>query len=56
MKERIAMFSVNGQNSKVFLVPPKFHGAAKKTGLVSLPNKTSTYAIVLTKEIGVLMN
>ena len=56
MKERIAMFSVNGQNSKVFLVPPKFHGAAKKTGLVSLPNKTRTYAIVLTKEIGVLMN
>jgi hypothetical protein len=55
-KERIAMFSVNGQNSKVFLVTPKFHGAAKKTGLVSLPNKTSTYAVVLTKEVGVRMD
>jgi hypothetical protein len=53
VKKRIAMFSV-GMNSKVFLVTPKFHGAA--TGLVPLPNKSSTYAIVLTKEVDVLMD
>ena len=54
IKQRIAMFSING--SKLFLVTPKFHGAAKSTGFVSLPNKHSTYGIVLTKEIGVLMD
>ena len=55
VKQRIAMFSING-GSKLFLVTPKFHGSAKSTGLVSLPNKTSTYAIVLTKDIAVLMD
>jgi hypothetical protein len=49
VKRRIAMFSIT-QNTKVFLVTPKFHGAAKSTGFLSLPHKTSTYAIVLTKE------
>lgn len=49
VKRRIAMFSIT-QNTKVFLVTPKFHGAAKATGYISLPHKTSTYAIVLTKE------
>lgn len=49
VKKRIAMFAV-GQNTKVFLVTPRFHGAAKASGFLSLPNKTSTYAVVLTKE------
>ena len=49
VNRRIAMFSIT-QNTKVFLVTPKFHGAAKSTGFISLPHKTSTYAIVLTKE------
>jgi hypothetical protein len=50
MRNRIAMFSV-GQNSKLFLVTPKFHDAARTAGLDALPNRTSTYALVLTKEI-----
>ena len=50
LKRRIAMFAVN-QNTKVFLVTPKFHGAAKATGVVSLPMKSSTYAVVLTRDI-----
>lgn len=48
-RKRIAMFSLS-QNTKLFLVPPKFHSAAKSTGYISLPDKNSTYAIVLTKE------
>jgi hypothetical protein len=55
IKMRIAMFEVS-KETKVFLVSPKFHGAAKGTGLVSLSNKNSTYAIVLTKAIGILMD
>jgi hypothetical protein len=51
-KIRIAMFAINGQSSKVFLVTPRFHGAVTSaTGRISLTNKTSTYAIVLTKEM-----
>mmetsp|Transcript_12615 Transcript_12615/g.30122 ORF Transcript_12615/g.30122 Transcript_12615/m.30122 type:complete len:2002 (-) Transcript_12615:73-6078(-) len=47
-KKRIAMFAVN-QNTKVFLVTPKFHRAVQSEGLI-LSNKTNSYAIVLTKE------
>lgn len=50
-KERIAMFKLNEESgSKLFLVTPKFHGAAKRTGLISFPTKNSTYGIVLTKK------
>lgn len=49
VKRRIAMFAIS-PSTKVFLVTPKFHGAAKATGLLSLPQKTSTYAVVLTKD------
>ena len=49
-RNRIAMFYV-GQNSKVFLVTPKYHDAARTAGLDAFQNKTSTYAIVLTKEV-----
>ena len=48
VKNRIAMFAI-GQSTKIFLVTPRFHGAAVATGFVSLLNKTSSYAIVLTK-------
>lgn len=47
-KKRIAMFAVS-QNTKVFLVTPKFHRSVQAEGL-TLSNKTSSYAIVLTKE------
>ncbi|CAJ1888328.1 unnamed protein product [Cylindrotheca closterium] len=47
-KKRIAMFTVS-QNTKVFLVTPKFHRSVQSEGLTLL-NKTSSYAIVLTKE------
>eukprot|EP00980_Cylindrotheca_fusiformis_P009231 scaffold2012_cov193-Cylindrotheca_fusiformis.AAC.3 len=49
VKKRVAMFTIS-PNTKIFLVTPKFHGAAKATGYISLPHHTSTYAIVLTKE------
>lgn len=49
--ERIAMFKLDDdKGSKLFLVTPKFHGAAKRAGSISFSTKTSTYAIVLTKK------
>jgi hypothetical protein len=48
LNKRIAMFAV-GENCKVFFVTPKFHSSAKANG-VTLTHKTSTYAVVLTKD------
>ena len=42
-KERISMFSI-GKESKLFLVTPKFHGAASP---LKFENRTSTYAVLL---------
>jgi len=51
MKERIAMFKLNGESgSKLFLVTPKFHNIAKQRREIRFGNKNSTYAIVLTKK------
>lgn len=46
---RIAMFELGSAGSKLFLVTPRFHGAAKALK-ASLVNKTSTYAIVLSRK------
>eukprot|EP00934_Nitzschia_sp_Nitz4_P005871 Nitzschia sp. Nitz4//scaffold2_size372955//13852//18732//NITZ4_000354-RA/size372955-processed-gene-0.465-mRNA-1//-1//CDS//3329546569//5861//frame0 len=54
-KRRIAMLGVNSE-TKVFLVTPRYHSAAKKAGVVSLSHKSSTYAVVLTKDIRVVQN
>lgn len=47
--KRIAMFAI-GENTKLFLVTPKFHRAAAKAMSTSFPVDTSTYAIVMTRE------
>ena len=49
LNKRISMFAV-GENCKIFLVTPRFHTAATRDGMVSLMSKTSSYAIVLTKD------
>jgi len=48
MKRRIAMFAV-GKDTKLFLVTPRFHSAAKAVR-DQLRSKTHTYAIVLTRD------
>ena len=50
-RNRIAMFEVGQNSSKLFLVTPKYHDAARMAGLHKLSNSAATYAVVLTKEI-----
>jgi len=47
--KRIAMFSVS-EDSKLFLITPKFHKIAAKASGHSFKVETSTYMIVLTRE------
>ncbi len=46
-KKRISMFECGDVGTKLFLVTPYFHGAAKALTLV---NRTSTYAVVLSRK------
>ena len=50
-RERIVSFSVSS-DTKVFLVTPQFHRVANQSGIEPFSSRTSSYAIVLSKDAG----